>query len=238
MLGAGGGVLQEGFEGFGEGVGVEVTLEELGDDAPAGDEVWHGDGEKWVSAGGEGGRGCRPDFGGVVDEVFRQGEGKGGDFVDDDEGVADESGLDSGGAGGDDGRAGVVEGFASVGDKVNVGELEGGIGSGIVGDPAGGEGGQAGAVDGGGYGEDVFDVPGVATGHFDHGGEVGLDLAPAGAREKGDPGFGGVEVVVGGVGFAGDGGEGEGGEGVAHEFGGDLPVAVEGGFEGEDDEHL
>jgi uncharacterized protein YdeI (YjbR/CyaY-like superfamily) len=47
----------------------------------------------------------------------------------------------------------------------------------------------------------------------------------------------GIEVVGGGVGFAGDGGEGKFGEGVADELGVDVAGAVEGGFEGEDDEH-
>ncbi len=46
-------------------------------------------------------------------------EGERGDAVDDDEGVADNGGLDGGGAAGDDAGAGVVEGFAGVGDEVN-----------------------------------------------------------------------------------------------------------------------
>ncbi len=132
----------------------------------------------------------------------------------------------------------MVEGFAGVGDEVDVGERKGGVGTGVVGDPAGGEVGEARAVDGARDRQDVFDFPGVAAGRFDHGGEVGFDFAPAGAGEEGDPGLGGVEVVVGGVGLAGDGREGEFGEGVADELGVDVAIAVKGGFEGEDGEHL
>ena len=178
---------------------------------------------------------------GVPDELFGELEGEGGDAVDDDEGVADERGLDGGGAAGNDRGAGVVKGFAGVGDEVNVGEGNVGIGAGEVGDPAGGEVGEAGAGfsggEGGGYGEEVLGVAGEAASHLDHGGEVGFDLAPAAAGEEGDPGPGGVEVVVCGVGLAGDGGQGEMGEGVADEGSVDVAVAVERGFEGEDDEH-
>ena len=48
----------------------------------------------------------------VADELFGEREGERRDAVDDDEGVADDGGLDGGGAAGDDGGAGVVEGFA------------------------------------------------------------------------------------------------------------------------------
>ena len=78
----------------------------------------------------------------------------------------------------------------------------------------------------------------VGDGELVEGGEVGADFFPAAAGEEGDPGLGGVEVVVGGVVFAGDGGEWSFGEGVADELGGDVAVAVEGLFEGEDDEHF
>ena len=78
-----------------------------------------------------------------------------------------------------------------------------------MGDPACYEVGEAGAVDGGGDGEDVFDVAGVAAGHLDHGGEVGFDLAPAAAGEEGEPGLLQVEGVLCCVVFAGDGGERE-----------------------------
>ncbi len=242
LLGALRGFAQEGLEGFGEGVGVETGLEELGDDAAAGDEVGHGDGEVAFAvvacAGGVHG----PDFGRVPDELPGELEGEGGDAVDDDEGVADERGLDGGGSGRNDGGAGMMEGFAGVGDEVDVGQGEGRVGTRVVGDPAGNEVCQAGAVDGAGYGEDVFDGlsvgGGVAAGHLDHGGEVGFDLAPAGAGEEGDPGFGGVEVVVRGVGFAGDAGQWKRGEGVAHEESVDVAVGIERGFEREDDEHF
>ena len=54
-----------------------------------------------------------------------RGEGERGDSVDDDEGVADDGGLDGGGAAGDDGGAGVVEGFAGVGDEGDVEQFQG-----------------------------------------------------------------------------------------------------------------
>ena len=57
------------------------------------------------------------ELGGVADEAFGEGEGEARDAVDDDEGVADGGGLDGGGAAGDDGGAGVVEGVAGVGDE-------------------------------------------------------------------------------------------------------------------------
>ncbi len=136
----------------------------------------------------------------------------------------------------------MVEGFAGVGDEMDVGKRERWISTGVVGDPAGYEVGEAFAVDGGGYGEDVLGgcsgYGGEAAGHLDHGGEVGFDLAPAGAGEESDPRLGGIEVVVGGVGFAGDGGQGEFGEGMADKGGVDVAVAVEGLLEGEDDEHF
>ena len=55
--------------------------------------------------------------GGIADEALGQPEGERGDPVDDDEGVADDGGLDGCGAAGDDAGAGVVEGFAGVGDE-------------------------------------------------------------------------------------------------------------------------
>ena len=206
MLGASGGVGEQGSEFFGEGFGVEAVLEELGNDAAAGDEVGHGDGEVAfaVDVGG--------DFLGIPDELLGELEGEGGHAVDDDERVADERGLDGGGAAGNDGGAGVVEGFAGVGDEVDVGEGEVGVGTGKVRDPARGEVGEAGAGftggEGRGYGEEVLRVAGEAAGHLHHSREIALDFAPATAGQEGDPGLGGVEVVVGGVGFAGDGGQG------------------------------
>ena len=68
-------------------------------------------------------------------------------------------------------------------------------------------------------------------------GQVGADFFPARAREQRDPGLGGVEVVGGGVGFAGGGGQRRFGEWVADELRVDAAVAVEGLFEWEDDEH-
>ena len=101
-----GGVGQQGSEVGGYVGGGEAVLEELGDDAALGDEVDHRDG---LVAGGVGHVG---ELGGVFDELSGEGEGERGDAVDDDEGVADDGGLDGGGAGGYDGGAGVVEGFA------------------------------------------------------------------------------------------------------------------------------
>ena len=60
-LGAGGGVVEQGAEGGGEVCGGEAVVEEFGDDAAAGDEVDHCDGEIAVGVGSGG------DFGGVVD---------------------------------------------------------------------------------------------------------------------------------------------------------------------------
>ncbi len=61
----------------------------------------------------------------VADEAFCQSEGERGDAVDDDEGVADDGGLDGGGAAGDDAGAGVMEGVARVGDEADVDLFEG-----------------------------------------------------------------------------------------------------------------
>ena len=105
------GVVEERGELGGEVLGGEVVLEELGDDAAAGDEVGHGDGQ---IAGGVGHVG---DLVGIADEALGDGEGQGGDTVDDDERVSDGGGQDGGGTAGDDGGAGVMEGFAGVGDK-------------------------------------------------------------------------------------------------------------------------
>ena len=90
----------------------EAVLQEFGDDAAAGDEVDHGDGQ--IAVGVEGGR----DLWRVVDKAFCQPEGERGDFIDDDKGVADNGSLDRGGSAGDDAGAGVMEGFAGVRDQV------------------------------------------------------------------------------------------------------------------------
>ncbi len=64
-----GGVGEEGGEGASEGVGVELGLEELGDDAAAGDEVGHGDGKIAFAVGVLGGGFVGgPDFFRVPDE--------------------------------------------------------------------------------------------------------------------------------------------------------------------------
>ena len=202
LLAAGGGFGEQRFECGGQGIRVEASLEQFGDDAAAGDEIDHGDGQVAFAVGVGG------DLGRVPDEGFGELEGERGDLVDDEEGIADECGLDGCGAGGDDRGAGVEEGFAGVGDEVDVGQGEGGVGAGVVGDPASDEVGEACAVDGGGDGEEVFHVARVAAGHLDHGGEVRFDLAPAAAGEQRDPGFAGVEVVMRGVEFSGDGGQG------------------------------
>ena len=80
----------------------------------------------------------------------------------------------------------------------------------------------------------------VAHGELVEGGKVGVDLLPAAPGKQGDPGLGGVEVVLGGVGLSREGGRGGLGreERMADELGVDAAVAVEGLFEGEDDEHL
>ncbi len=109
-------VVEEGGEFGGYVFCCEAGLEEFGDDAFAGDEVDHGDGEVAVEVAGE------AEVFGVVDEFAGEGEGEGGNSVDHDEGIADDRGLDGGGAAGDDGGAGVVEGFGGVGDE---GEAEG-----------------------------------------------------------------------------------------------------------------
>jgi hypothetical protein len=103
---------EQGKQGGGYVFGGEAALQELGDDAAAGDEVDHGDGE--VAVGVEGGGDLRW----VVDEAFCQPEGERGDAVDDHEWVSDDRGLDRGGSAGDYAGAGVVEGFAGVGDQV------------------------------------------------------------------------------------------------------------------------
>jgi hypothetical protein len=115
-LGAGEGVGEEWAQGCGYVLCGEAGLQELGDDAAAGDEVHHGDGEVAFGVGVVRG----PDLCGVVDQAFGYAEGEGRDLVDDDEWVADECGLDGGGAAGDDAGAGVVEGFTGVGDEVDV----------------------------------------------------------------------------------------------------------------------
>ena len=117
LLGAFGGVGEQRAQGGGYVGGGELLLDELGDDAAAGDEIDHGYGEVAVGVGLGG------DFGWVADEAFGEGEGEGGDFVDDDEGVADDCGLDGGGAAGYDGGSGVVEGFAGVWDEMKIGRV-------------------------------------------------------------------------------------------------------------------
>lgn len=127
--------------------GGETGLEEFGDDAAAGDEVDHGDGQ--VAFGVE--IGGVPDLGRVLDEAFSEAEGERGDLVDDEEGIADDCGLDGGGAAGDDAGAGVVEGFAGVGDEVDgFAVLRLRVGGDEVIDPVG--------FQGGGYGDEVFVV--------------------------------------------------------------------------------
>jgi hypothetical protein len=54
-----------------------------------------------------------------LDEAFCELEGEGGDAIDDYEWVADDGGLDGGGAAGDDAGTGVVESFAGVGDQAD-----------------------------------------------------------------------------------------------------------------------
>ncbi len=173
------------------------------------------------------------DLRGVADKAFGEAVGEGGDLVDDEEGVADDGGLYGGGSAGDDAGAGVVEGLAGVGYE---GDAEAGgllkIGADEVG------------VEGGGYGKEEFGwsalvwrVVGEEGGGAEHLGEVEGDFFAAGAGEESDPGCYGVEVVLGGVGLAGDGGEGEFGEGVAGEGGVYVAGAVEGDLEGEDDHH-
>ena len=62
-----------------------------------------------------------------MDEALGQLEGERRDLVDDDEGVANDSSLDGGGTAGDDGGSGMVEGFAGIGDEVEVSEQRWGI---------------------------------------------------------------------------------------------------------------
>lgn len=105
---AGGGVVGELKEVGGDGLGGELPVEELGDEAAAGDEVGHRDGKVAVDV--TGGR----DFGGIADELAGEGVGEGRDAVDDDEGGAEEGGLDGRGTAGDGGGTGVVEGGSGV----------------------------------------------------------------------------------------------------------------------------
>jgi hypothetical protein len=106
-------VVEQGTQGGGYVFGGEAVLKELGDDTAAGDEVDHGDGQ--VAVGVEGSR----DLWRVVNEAFCQPEGERGDLIDDDKGVADNGSLDRGGSAGDYAGAGVMEGFAGVGDQVH-----------------------------------------------------------------------------------------------------------------------
>ena len=107
------GVVEEGAQGSGYVFCGEAVLQEFGDNAAAGDEVCHRDREVGIGVG----LGLVPDFGGILNEALGQTEGERGDSVDDDEGVADDGCLDGCGAAGDDAGAGVMEGFAGVGDE-------------------------------------------------------------------------------------------------------------------------
>ena len=80
----------------------------------------------------------------------------------------------------------------------------------------------------------------VAHGELVEGGKVGVDLLPAAPGKQRDPGLGGVEVVLGGVGLSWERGRGGlgGEERMADELGVDAALAVEGLLEWKDDEHL
>src|ERR1035441_5945380 len=116
-LAAGGSVVEQGAEGGGEVGGSKAGVEEFRDDAAGGGEGGDRDREGTVGVDHGG------DFGGVADHAFDDGEGERGDAVDDDEGIADGEGLDGGGSAGDDGGAGVVEGFAGVSHKGHTGRI-------------------------------------------------------------------------------------------------------------------
>ncbi len=72
----------------------------------------------------------------------------------------------------------------------------------------------------------------------DHLGQVVPNFFSAAAGEQGDPGFRGVEGILGCELFARDGGQGQFGEGMADKLGGDAVLAVELCFKGEDDKHF
>jgi hypothetical protein len=114
-LGALGAVDEQGTQGGGDVGGGEVLLDQLRYDAAAGDEVDHSDGEIAVGVL------LRRNLGGIADETFGEFEGEGRDTVDDDEGVSNDGGLYGCGTAGHDAGAGVVKGFAGIGDEVDCG---------------------------------------------------------------------------------------------------------------------
>ena len=81
--------------------------------------------------------------------------------------------------------------FDGGGDRQE--ELIAGVGSGVAGC------GNPVAIKGG-FGRGCGDE--VAHGELMERGKVGVDLFPAAAGKEGDPGLGGVEIVLGGVGLA------------------------------------
>ncbi len=110
-------VVEQGAKGGGYIFGGEAVLQKLGDDAASSDEIDHGDGQVAFGIEGSG------DLWRVLDEAFCQPEGERGDPVDDHERVSNEGGLDGGCTAGDDAGAGVVEGFAGVGNEGNAGRI-------------------------------------------------------------------------------------------------------------------
>jgi hypothetical protein len=77
------------LKGSDDGLRGELGLDELGDDSAPGDEVGHGDMRH-------------------ADKALSDRVGKGREAIDDDKRVADECGLDGGGAAGDDAGASVT----------------------------------------------------------------------------------------------------------------------------------
>jgi hypothetical protein len=110
-----GGVSQQVAQGSGKVSAGKVLLNQLGHDAASSDEVDHGDGE--ITVGVRLGR----DLGRVADEAFGELVGQGRDLVDDNEGASNDGGLHGGSAAGHDAGSGVMEGFAGVGNEVEIG---------------------------------------------------------------------------------------------------------------------
>ena len=115
-LGSFRGVYEEGAQGGGYIGGGEVLLDQFGNDATAGDEVDHGDREVTVCVELSG------DLGWVADQPFGELVGQGRNPIDDDKWVSNDGGLHGGGAAGYDAGSGVVQGFAGIGDEVEIGE--------------------------------------------------------------------------------------------------------------------
>ncbi len=206
--------------------GGEAGLQQLGDDASAGDEIDHRYGEIAVLI-----YLCR-DFRWIADEAFGQREGEWGDSVDDDEGSTDDRGLDGCGAAGDDAGTSMIERFAGIVDHD-----DSWLGRGA--ERVLQEALKISGIHRGGDWDDKF-VPAVSVqegGRAQHLGQVELYFLTAAAWEEGDPILCGIECVLCGEFGPCAGRQGQLRQGVADECGVDASCAVEALFEGEDDHH-